>query len=261
MNVLESIVLGLVQGLTEFLPVSSSGHLVLLQNIFGISEAPLFFDTMVHVGTLVAVFIVLWKSIWALFKKPFHKLGYLIIATIPAIIFTLLFKDFIESTFTGKFLGYEFLVTALILIVAELLSDRIRQRRHIKAGSAAVMGVMQAVSIFPAISRSGATIAGGLACGIERREAATFSFLMSIPAILGSVVLQGYDIVKQNTVTVDWVTTLIGMACAAVSGYFAIRFMIALVSKKKLYGFAIYVAIVGIFVLLDQNVFGLINWA
>lgn len=261
MSILESIALGLVQGLTEFLPVSSSGHLVLLQNIFGMSEPPLFFDTMLHLGTLVAVVIVLWHSIWALFKKPFDKLLYLIIATIPAVLFSLLFKDFLESTFTGIYLGYEFLITAVILIAAELLSDRIRKRRRIKAGSAAVMGVMQALSIFPAISRSGATIAGGLACGIERKEAATFSFLMSIPAILGSVLFQGYDIVQQNTVTVDWLPTIIGMACAAISGYFAVRFMIALISKKKLYGFAIYVTIIGVFVLLDQYVLGLINWA
>jgi undecaprenyl-diphosphatase len=261
MGIFESIILGLVQGLTEFLPVSSSGHLVLLQNVFGFSEPQLFFDTMLHLGTLVAVVVVLWKDILGLFAKPFSKLLYLVIATIPAIIATLLFKDFIESTFTGKYLGYEFLLTAVILIAAELLSARVRRRRAIKAGSAAVMGVMQAVAILPAISRSGATIAGGLACGIERKEAATFSFLMSVPAILGSVAVQGYEIFKGQNIPTDILPTIIGMVCAAVAGFFAVKFMIALITRKKLYGFAIYVAILGVFVLLDQNVFGLINWA
>lgn len=260
MGILESIVLGIVQGLTEFLPVSSSGHLVLLQNVFGVSEPQLFFDTMLHFGTLIAVVVVLWKNILDLFRKPIRLL-YLVIATIPAIIVTLFFKDFIELTFTGVYLGYGFLLTAIFLTVAELLSSRVRRKRDINAGVSLAMGAMQAIAIFPAISRSGSTIAGGLACGINRREAATFSFLMSIPAILGSVAVQGYEIFKESALPSDVFPTIIGMVCAAVSGYFAVKFMIALVSKKKLYGFAIYVTIIGILVLLDQNVFGLINWA
>ena len=260
MGILESIMLGIVQGLTEFLPVSSSGHLVLLQNIFGVSEPQLFFDTMLHFGTLIAVVVVLWRNILDLFRKPIRLL-YLVIATIPAIIVTLLFKDFIELTFTGIYLGYGFLLTAIFLTGAELLSGRVRRKRDINAGVSLAMGAMQAIAIFPAVSRSGSTIAGGLGCGINRREAATFSFLMSIPAILGSVAVQGYEIFKESALPADVLPTIIGMVCAAVSGYFAVKFMIALVSKKKLYGFAIYVAILGILVLLDQNVFGLINWA
>jgi len=260
MGVLESIVLGIVQGLTEFLPVSSSGHLVLLQNIFGISEPQLFFDTMLHLGTLIAVVVVMWQNILDLFRKPV-RLVFLVIATLPAIIVTLLFKDFIESTFTGRYLGYGFLLTAVFLTVAEILSARVEKRRKVNASAALGMGVMQAVALFPGVSRSGSTIAGGLALGVGRREAAAFSFLMSLPAILGSVVLQGYDIVKAQAVPVDILPTIIGMVCAAVSGFFAIKFMIALVSKKKLYGFAVYVALLGIWVLLDQYVFGLISWA
>ena len=260
MGILESIVLGIVQGLTEFLPVSSSGHLVLLQNIFGFSEPQLFLDTMLHFGTLVAVVVVLWKNILDLFRKPI-MLVYLVIATIPAIIVTLLFKDFIESTFSGLYLGYGFLLTAIFLTLAEILSNRIPRKHKMNGGSALAMGAMQAIALFPAVSRSGSTIAGGLVCGITRKEAATFSFLMSIPAILGSVVLQGYEIIKEKAIPTELLSTIIGMVCAAVAGYFAIKFMIALVSKKRLYGFAIYVAILGILVLLDQNVFGLINWA
>jgi undecaprenyl-diphosphatase len=260
MGVLESIVLGIVQGLTEFLPVSSSGHLVLLQNIFGYPEPQLFFDTMLHLGTLVAVVVVMWQSILDLFRKPI-RLVYLVIATLPAIVVTLLFKDDIEKAFAGKYLGYGFLLTAVFLIAAELLSVRVEKRRQVKAGAALGMGVMQAVALFPGISRSGSTIAGGLVLGVGRREAAAFSFLMSLPAILGSVVLQGYDIIKEQAVPVDILPTVIGTVCAAVSGFFAIKFMIALISKKKLYGFAIYVALLGIWVLMDQFVFGLISWA
>ena len=260
MGILESIVLGIVQGLTEFLPVSSSGHLVLLQNVFGLSEPQLFFDTMLHLGTLVAVVVVMWQSILDLFRKPIRLL-YLVIATLPAIIVTMLLKNFIESTFTGRYLGYGFLLTAVFLTGAELLSARIQKRRKVQAGAALGMGVMQAVALFPGVSRSGSTIAGGLVLGVGRREAAAFSFLMSLPAILGSVVLQGYEVFKEQALPADILSTVIGTACAAVSGFFAIKFMIALVSKKKLYGFAVYVAVLGIWILLDQYVFHLISWA
>jgi undecaprenyl-diphosphatase len=260
MGILESIVLGIVQGLTEFLPVSSTGHLVLLQNVFGFPEPQLFFDTMLHLGTLIAVVAVLWRNILDLFRKPIN-LVYLVIATIPAIVVTLLFKDFIEGTFSGMYLGYGFLFTAIILVLAELFSSRIRTKRKVNAGVALAMGAMQAVAIFPAVSRSGSTISGGLACGLDRKQAATFSFLMSIPAILGSVAVQGYEIFKESALPADLLPTLIGMVCAAVSGFFAVKFMLALIAKRKLYGFAIYVAILGVLVLLDQNVFGLVGWA
>lgn len=262
MGILESILLGIVQGLTEFLPVSSSGHLVLLQNVFGISEPQLFFDTMLHLGTLVAVVIVMWENIVDIFKNFFSKMTlYLIIATIPAIVAALFFGDFFDKTFTGIYLGYEFLLTACVLALSEVISKRVRSKREIGAGTSLTMGVMQAVAILPAVSRSGLTIAGGLVSGVNRREAAVFSFLMSIPAILGSVVLQGAKVVKETALNVEWLPTIIGMVCAAVSGYFAVKFMLALISKKRLYGFAVYVAVLGIFVLLDQYLLKTINWA
>ncbi len=262
MTILESILLGIVQGLTEFLPVSSSGHLVLLQNVFGISEPQLFFDTMLHLGTLVAVVIVMWKSVVDIFKNFFSKMTLcLIIATIPAVVASLLFGDFFEETFTGIYLGYEFLLTALALALAEVISKRVTKKREIGLGTSLTMGVAQAVSILPAVSRSGLTIAGGLVAGVDRHKAASFSFLMSIPAILGSVVLQGAKTFKDISVNVDWLPIIIGTVCAAVSGYYAIKFMLALISKKRLYGFAIYVAVLGIFVLLDQFLLKTINWA
>lgn len=261
MSILESIVLGIVQGLTEFLPVSSSGHLVLLQNAFGISEPQLFFDTMVHLGTLFAVVAVMWKSIIELFKKPFSKMLYLIIATIPAVIVGVVFKKFFEGAFSGIYLGFGFLFTACVLSISEILSKKSRAQRDIKAGSALAMGVMQAIAIFPGASRAGSTIAGGLAFGIDRKKAASFSFLMSIPVILGSVLLQSYEVLKSDMLNVTWLPTIIGTVCAAVAGYFAVKFMLALIVRKRLYGFAIYVAILGVFVLLDQYLLGIINWA
>lgn len=262
MGILEAIVLGIVQGLTEFLPVSSSGHLVLLHNVFGMSEPQLFFDTMLHLGTLVAVVIVMWKSIVDIFKNFFSKMTlFLIVATIPAVLATLLFGDFFEGTFTGTYLGYGFLLTACVLTLSEKISDRVNRKREIGMGSTITMGVMQAVAIFPGVSRAGSTIAGGLVSGIDRRQAASFSFLMSIPAILGSVVLQGAKIVSDSAIKVELLPTIVGAVCAAISGYFAIRFMLALISKKRLYGFAIYVAVLGIFVLLDQYLLKMINWA
>lgn len=262
MGILEAIVLGIVQGLTEFLPVSSSGHLVLLHNVFGMSEPQLFFDTMLHLGTLVAVVIVMWKSIVDIFKNFFSKMTLLlIVATIPAVLATLLFGDFFEGAFTGTYLGYGFLLTACVLTLSEKISDRVNRKREIGMGSTITMGVMQAVAIFPGVSRAGSTIAGGLVSGIDRRQAASFSFLMSIPAILGSVVLQGAKIVSDSAINAELLPTIVGAVCAAISGYFAIRFMLALISKKRLYGFAIYVAVLGIFVLLDQYLLKMINWA
>ncbi len=262
MSILDSIVLGIVQGLTEFLPVSSSGHLVLLQNVFGISEPQLFFDTMLHLGTLFAVVIVMWQSIVDIFRNFFSKMTlFLIIATVPAVAAALLFGDFFEGAFAGTYLGYGFLLTACVLTLSELISKRMRRKSDLNIGNTLAMGVMQAVAIFPGVSRSGSTIAGGLSAGVDRRKAASFSFLMSIPVILGSVVLQGAKVIKNAPASVDWLPTIIGTVCAAVSGYFAVKFMLALISKKRLYGFAVYVAVLGIFVLLDQNLLKLINWA
>lgn len=266
MSILESIVLGIVQGLTEFLPVSSTGHIVLLQKIFGLSGLEgatdswlIFFDTMLHLGSLVAVVIVMWKYIIDLFRRPFNTLLYLIIATIPAVIFALLFKDFIDKTFGGQYLGYSFLLTAIILSVSELIAGRTARKKDVSAGSALTMGVMQVVGILPGVSRSGSTISGGIAYGVDRGKAARFSFLMSIPAIIGANALQGYEVLKSG-VDIQWAPAIVGAVCACIAGYIAVKFMLALIQKRKLYGFAIYVALLGIFVLLDQYALGIINW-
>jgi len=263
MNLFESIVLGVVQGLTEFLPVSSSGHLVILQKAFGINEPGLFLDTMLHVGTLIAVFIVLWKDIWGLIKKPIQKLtGFLILATIPAVIAALIFGDAIEEIFkSAQFLGFCFLITTALLITAELLSRKakndtgLKKQENMKWYDALFIGLMQAIAIPPGISRSGATISGALFRKLDRDFAARFSFLLSIPAILGAVVFHSKDLVTNGAAEdINIAAIIAGTISAAVVGFFAVKFMLKIIREKSLFGFAIYTGVLGLLVLFDQFV-------
>jgi undecaprenyl-diphosphatase len=255
-KITEAIILGAVQGLTEFLPVSSSGHLVLLQKIYGISESALLFDTMVHVGTLVAVFIVLRKDIWRILKNLIQPLtAYLLLATIPAVIVALVFKDAIEAAFTSAaFLGSAFLLTAAALIVSDILSRKPgieREQGTMNALDAIVIGVMQAVSIFPGLSRSGFTLSGALSRKLDRDFAARFSFLLSIPAILGALVLQLKDLaIGEIAAPIGAAPIAAGTVTAAIVGFFSAKLMLTLVKKHRLWGFAVYTGILGIAVLV-----------
>ncbi|MFZ5974311.1 MAG: undecaprenyl-diphosphate phosphatase [Bacillota bacterium] len=262
MDILQAIVLGLVQGVTEFLPVSSSGHLVLLQNVMGVDSGSalfFFFDTMLHVGTLAAVVIVLRKDIAAILRQPFGKtMRLLVVATIPIVVMTLLFGDFFESTFGGKTLGIEFLITGVLLVLAEKLGNPTRKFSSARYSDALIMGVAQGIAVLPAVSRSGATMAGGLLTGLDRESVARFSFLMSVIAIFGSVVYQAKDVVTKGLGEIPWAPVIAGTVMAALSGILAVRFMLNFIKRHKLYGFAAYVFIVGALVLLDQNVFHLV---
>ena len=258
MNVLQAMVLGLIQGLTEFLPVSSSGHLVLIQNIMGVDSGSgyyLFFDTMLHLGTLAAVIYVLRKDIMNILRHPLGMLmRLLVVATVPSVIIALLFSDFLEHTFGGSYLGGAFIITGLLLVFAEMFSRPNRKFSAATYKDALFMGVAQGIALLPGVSRSGATISGGLLSGLNRDVAARFSFLMSIPAIIGSVVFQAKDILDTGIGSVHWTPIIIGTLVAAISGLFAIKFMLGFVKKHKLYGFAVYVFILGALVVLDQTV-------
>jgi len=263
MSIFTAILLGVVQGLTEFLPVSSSGHLVLLQKVFGITEPALLFDTMVHAGTLAAVLAVLWRDIWAILRRIIQPLtGYLIIATIPAVVFALAFRKTIEAAFeSGAFLGFAFLLTAALLVIAELLSRRARTGSGLKkAGEmnwldALVIGLLQAVAIAPGVSRSGATISGALSRKLDRDFAARFSFLLSIPAILGALVLQLKDVAKgEATGGIGAGAIIAGTVSAAIVGFIAVRLMLKIIREKSLFGFAVYTGVLGLLVLVDQFV-------
>lgn len=256
MNILIAALLGLVQGLCEFLPVSSSGHLVLFQNIFGINEGAMFFDTMLHLGTLAAVIAVYYRQLWALIKKPFQKKVYLLLlSTLVTTVIAFAFKDLFDSAFEGRFLGIGFLITAVILFLNEKLSHGKKDIEHMKYTESLGVGLMQGVAIFPGVSRSGSTIAGARFFGLSKEAAAEYSFILSIPAILGSLVLQIPDVAAEGLQGTDWDCVIVGTIVAAVSGYFAIRWMLRLITKKSLKGFIIYVAALGVLVLCDQLIF------
>ena len=269
MSIISAVFLGAIQGLTEFLPVSSSGHLVLFQNIFGVSEPAMLFDIMVHVGTLAAVFVVLWKDIWAILRKLWQPLtAYLIIATVPAVIAALAFKKPIEAAFeSGRFLGFAFLMTSALLVFAELMSRRVSRpidtAKEAACGTAMnwldalVVGVLQAIAVVPGVSRSGATLSGALSRKLDRDFAARFSFLLSIPAILGALVLQLKDLSKggaaaDTSAGIGPAAIIAGTVSAAVVGFFAVRLMLKIVREKSLWGFAIYTGVLGLLVLIDQ---------
>lgn len=260
MSILEAAILGLVQGLTEFLPVSSSGHLVLLERLFGITEGQGFFAVMLHVGTLIAVCIAMRKEIAAIFKQPAKQvLRYLLIlgiATVPLVIFALLFNDLIDLMNDGRYLGFAFILTGVILTIGENFSQLNKnkpKKNEATFFSAIIAGLMQAVAIFPGVSRSGATITGSLFTGLDRKSCANFAFLMSIPAILGSLLYEGYSTFKTiGFGSIDWLPVVVGVAVSLISGFIAVKFMLSLIAKKKLYGFAIYTLALGIIILVIQ---------
>ena len=258
---LQGIILGIIQGLTEFLPVSSSGHLVLFQRVFGLKEGVLTFDVAVHLATLISVAAVLRGDIAAILKKPFGKLPLLVIAgTIPTLfigaVFGGLFKKLFES---GISLGFEFILTGLVLLYADRVRGRNKGIDEMKYSDAGIIGIAQGIAILPAVSRSGFTIAGALLRGLSKETALKFSFLMSMPAILAATAKDMYDYLGAGGGFANgpeiW-PLLAGMLAAAVSGYFAVRFMLKVFSKASLKVFSYYVFALGAIVLVDQFFFG-----
>ena len=262
-----AILLGLVQGLCEFLPVSSSGHLFLVSKLtngaVGEDYFGSFFTIMLHVATLIAVLFVYREQVLSILKRPIQKLTlHLIIATLPTVAFALILKkwDALDEWLdAGNFVGFSFLLTAIFLTASELFFRRRKAKKSIETmrwTDALVIGGMQAIGVLPGVSRSGSTIAGALGMRIDRKSAADFSFLLSIPAILGWLVLELYKMVKEPAAfTVDFTfgaAMILAMLVAAISGYFAVRFMIRLITKKGLLGFAVYTGVLGIIVLILQ---------
>jgi len=257
MTIIQSVILGFVQGLTEFLPVSSSGHLVLVQNLLGIDKNnPLIFtfDVLVHLGTLAAVIAIFWKDIVSLLKKPWQKLGLLIImATIPTGLIGLSFKDFFERMFqSDRFLGLEFIATGLIIWFADRVRAKAKGIEDISYFDAAFVGVMQGIAILPAISRSGLTIAGSLFRGINRESAARFSFLVSIPAIAGAAALDLKDVIGQGVTPEMGLPLLIGTIVASLSGFWAVKFMIRILQRGSMKWFSYYVWVLGGLIIILQ---------
>lgn len=259
MSIIQAFWLGLVQGLGEFLPISSSGHLVLLQRVFGFTQDGMALEVILHVGTLAAVVVIYWERLWNMIRHPVKsELWLLVVATVPAVAAALIF-DF-DDAFSGEFLGYSFLITTLILWLADLISGISFPTKNVKWYNAVVMGIMQAVAIMPGISRSGSTIAGGTASGLSRKRAADFAFLMSVPAILGSIVLEvfknGSDIVS-GALFVKLggpLPIIVGLVASAVFGFVAIKTMLAIVRRVRLTWFGVYTGVLGALILVDQYI-------
>lgn len=258
MNTFQGLFLGLIQGLTEFLPVSSSGHLVLFQKLFGISEGALSFDIAVHAASLAAVMVVFRRDIAAMVARPLSKQTLLVlVGTVPTAVIGIALKDPIESLFeSGATLGLEFIATGLILLLAEALSKSRSRRKALGEASyldAALIGVAQGAAILPAVSRSGLTLAAALGRGMEREAALRFSFLMSIPPILGAAALDAKELLESGSgLGIPALPLAAGMVAAAVSGYLAIRFMLKVFSRASLKYFAWYVLALGAAVVAEQ---------
>ena len=255
MSSLEAIILGLIQGLTEFLPVSSSGHLAIGKELFGIETADLSFEVVVHAATVLATIVVFWKDILALFRGLFKwqmnsETRYILLiflSMIPVFIVGMFFKDSVESLFGSGLLvvGCALLVTALLLFLSETLTARRSgEGQKVSWKSALWMGLAQAVAVIPGLSRSGSTIAAGLLSGVSKQEVTRFSFLMVLVPILGEAFLDvvGGDFAASS---VGVLQLVLGFIAAFVSGLFACRFMIAMVRKARLKWFALYCVLVG----------------
>ncbi len=258
MTIIQAVILGILQGLAEFLPISSSGHLTLFQKIFNITEGTMFFTIVVHVGTLIPVLIVYRKDILGLLKNPFQKYTYLIIVgTLPAVVVALLFEDTIEILFSGgQLLGLGFIFTGVILTLTEKMPEGRRKKEDMTYVDATLIGCMQGLAILPAVSRSGSTIVGALGRKITREDAAKFSFLLSIPAICGALVLEVLKMFLEGNFEVGLPLDVIlfGFFSSMLSGYLAINVMLMIIKKAKLKYFAYYVFLLGILVILDQTI-------
>lgn len=262
MSWLEAFILGMIQGLTEYLPVSSSGHLAIGSALFGIQgEDNLTFTIVVHVATVLSTLVILWKEVGWIFRGLFKfqmndETKYVInilISMIPIGIVGLFFKDKVEEIFgSGLFIvGLILLVTATLLAFSYYAKPRTRE--HISMKDAFIIGLAQACAVLPGLSRSGSTIATGLLLGDKKEKLAQFSFLMVIPPILGEALLDGMKIVKgaaEASADVSLTALIVGFLSAFVFGCLACKWMIDIVKKGKLIYFAIYCALVGLGTLL-----------
>jgi undecaprenyl-diphosphatase len=253
MEIWEGIILGLLQGLTEFLPVSSSGHLLLFEK-FGVGEESMFFNVCVHVGTLVSVLVAMRKKWVPLVKKPLQKTNlFLIVASLPTVVIALLIKVLAPSLLEGQFLALGFVVTTCCLVACEKVATDKNGTLSVK--SSVLSGVFQGIAVLPGVSRSGATITALRLFGVDKKESADFSFLMSIPVILGSLILEIAHLKASNFAleTTMILPTILGTITAGISGYFAVKIFLKLVKEKSLLPFAIYTFLLAIVTFLTMT--------
>lgn len=270
MTILQAAILGLVQGVTEFLPISSSGHLVFLQELFSIQGDVLTFNILIHVATLMAILVFFGKS---LLKVSFKEWILVAIGSVPAVIVGVVFKDQIEAWFREDiFLGFELLLTAFINFYmdrklskksdvsskgdkeGEAVSPTTQESQvgigHVGPVKGFLIGIAQAIAIVPGISRSGATVATGIGLGMDREAAFRFSFLLALPALAGAGVLQAFDIVQAGSVNLDLPVLMTGGIVAFVSGLASLKLFQYVIKKAKLEWFGWYCVVLGIAVLI-----------
>lgn len=257
MDWIEALVLGLIQGLTEFLPVSSSGHLEIAKHIFGVDhEISFYFTVVVHGATVLSTIVVFWSEIVALLKGFFkfrmnEETDYIlkiVVSMVPVAIVGLFFKDSVEGLFDGNmlFIGLMLLVTATLLGIAHFIRKGTREINYLDA---LIIGLAQAVATIPGISRSGATIATGLMIGTNKESLAKFSFLMVLVPVIGANLLElvSGPVISEN---ISWSVLLVGFVSAFLSGFLACKWMIELVKKSKLIWFSVYCVIIGLVTIL-----------
>lgn len=272
MDILQAIIIGIVQGLTEFLPVSSSAHLVFIQNILGV-ESSLAFDTFLHLGTLIAVVWFfrydIYKMIqsWILsvldivqgrfkegfYEDPYKRLAwYVILATIPVGVVGVLFEDSVDALFAGALYvpAFFLFVTGTILYLSQRMPSGNVNYDNITKKEALFMGLGQACAILPGLSRSGTTIAAGLTIGLDKQFAAKFSFILSIPAIFGAFLLQADEI--GAAMGANFLPIFLGFLASIVAGYMAIKWMLDLIQNRNLDIFSYYCWLVGIIVFMGS---------
>lgn len=272
MTIFQSVILGIFQGITEFLPISSSGHLVLLQHFFGIKEGNLFFTEMLHFGTLISIFVVYFKDIIRIIVEFFKMLGngvknkrlkitnsyqrlgvLIIIGSIPTALMGILLEKQFEKLYSSILaVGFAFLITGMLLWIADKNPSENKKARDMTILDALVIGTFQGIAIAPGISRSGSTIVGGLFRGLNRKLATEFSFLMALPATFGAAILGIKDVVESGTEITFSMPLLIGVILSAIVGIFSINILVGLLQKKKLHYFSYYLWILGIILIIAQ---------
>ena len=281
MNVLKAILMGIVQGLTEFLPVSSSGHLGLIKGLFGMDSQSILFDVLLHVATLISICAVFYKDILRLviefggmcrdifgnaaalgrsltdgktpeyarvISSPYRRFVLLlIVSTVPTGVIGVFMKDIVENA-SGNLLvtGICLLCTGLILVLSDFLADGDKKLKEMNLGDSFSIGVAQGVATLPGLSRSGVTIVAGMLCGLDRKFAAKYSFLMSIPAVLGALILELFDLGSESVTASDVGCYILGMVIATVIGYIALRLLMNLVVSRYFKYFAIYCGAIGL---------------
>lgn len=264
MNILHALLLGIIQGLTEFIPVSSTAHLLIGQQLLGIpaDDAMFSFLVIVQLGTLISLFAFYWKDLLAIaratldFRRstPERNLGiYIVLATIPALIAGVLLKDAVEALFSQPMLQatIRLLAAAILLTLAESLTKKNRTLNSMTWLDALIIGLFQTIAVFPGASRSGTTISGGMFRGFDRVSAARFAFLMSVPVMLAAGGYEMLDVIKMPNLSEFLPLLAVGFVAAAIVGWLAIKWLIDYLSKNSLYVFAAYCAIVGILCLIS----------